>query len=282
MNIGFIGAGRVGCSFGKYLAHNQHFLSGYYSRNPESSASAANYTSSKQFININELISSSDIIFVTVPDGAIEGVWKEIATYDISGKIICHCSGALSSSVFSGIRDHNAYGYSVHPFLAISSKFDSYQDISTAFFTIEGSAERIDVIKSLIADCGNPYQIIQSDVKTKYHAAAVFASNLMIGVMDAASELLIDCGFTREEAMCALGPIITGNVQSALTKGTVDALTGPVERCDTETVRKHLEALNNSSVQGLYKEASRQLVRIASGKYPDRDYEELKKVLEMC
>ncbi|MCR5102720.1 MAG: DUF2520 domain-containing protein [Butyrivibrio sp.] len=282
MNIGFIGAGKVGCSLGKYLTFNQHFLSGYYSRNPESSASAANYTGSRQFLDLSELISSSDIIFVTVPDGAIASVWDEIVRFDISGKIICHCSGALSSSVFSGIRDHSAYGFSVHPFLAISGKFDSYQDISKAFFTIEGSAEKIQEVCKLISDMGNSYQIIQADVKTKYHAAAVFASNLMIGVMDGAAQLLKECGFTDEQAEKALIPIISGNIQNAIEKGTTKALTGPVERCDTGTVKGHISALEDSDLKNLYVEASKQLIKVALRKHPDRDYEELKNFLEIC
>ena len=280
MKIGFIGAGKVGFSLGKYLTLNRHFLSGYYSRNPESSASAANFTGSKQFLKLSKLVEASDIIFVTVPDSAIESVRDEIMRFDISGKIVCHCSGAFSSSIFSGIQDHHAYGYSVHPFLAISSRYDSYRDLSKAFFTIEGCSEQMQTVKALISDCGNPCRIIGADVKTKYHAAAVFASNLMIGVMDAAVELLGECGFTTSEARTALEPIISGNIQNALNIGTASALTGPVERCDICTVKKHMDALEDENILNLYANASLQLIKIASRKHPDRDYADLKELLK--
>ena len=51
MKIGFIGAGRVGCSIGKYLKESGLHIAGYYDTIKESAASAAAFTSSKEFAN---------------------------------------------------------------------------------------------------------------------------------------------------------------------------------------------------------------------------------------
>ena len=92
----------------------------------------------------------SDIIFITVVDGAIKTVWDCISMYNLECKIVCHCSGALSSEVFSKIDKQGAYRYSVHPLFACSSKEDSYKDISSALFTIEGSKEKLTFMKSMM------------------------------------------------------------------------------------------------------------------------------------
>ena len=50
MKIGFIGAGKVGFSLGKYFAEKGMELSGYYSKNPASSKAAAEFTSDRKSV----------------------------------------------------------------------------------------------------------------------------------------------------------------------------------------------------------------------------------------
>ena len=100
MQISFIGAGKVGVSLGKYFISKGRKVGGYYSLSPESAAWAANFTNTKQYQSIEEIISSSDMIFFTVPDDKIGEVW-EVAKPYAHGKIIAHCSGIHSSNIFS-------------------------------------------------------------------------------------------------------------------------------------------------------------------------------------
>ena len=71
MQISFIGAGKVGVSLGKYFISKGRKVGGYYSLSPKSAAWAANFTNTKQYQSIEEIISSSDMIFFTVPDDKI-------------------------------------------------------------------------------------------------------------------------------------------------------------------------------------------------------------------
>ncbi len=139
MNVGFIGAGKVGCSFGKYFQEHKIQVTGFYSKSEDSSLAASNFTSSKQYLNLRELVDENDTIFITTPDGQIQEVWQEIKNYQIKNKLICHCSGAISSDIFSNIQDYGAYGYSVHPMFSISDKYNSYKKLKKiiyAFLTI--------------------------------------------------------------------------------------------------------------------------------------------------
>ena len=51
MKIGFIGAGKVGFTLGKYFAENGMELSGYYSSSVASAKEAAEITGSEYFEN---------------------------------------------------------------------------------------------------------------------------------------------------------------------------------------------------------------------------------------
>ena len=103
MRIGFIGAGKVGFTLGKYFAVNGLDVAGYYSRNYKSAEEAAAFTCSEAFDSITRLAGICDIIFLTVTDGNIREVAESLKRADISDRIICHCSGALSSEIFSDI-----------------------------------------------------------------------------------------------------------------------------------------------------------------------------------
>ena len=99
MQISFIGAGKVGVSLGKYFISKGRKVGGYYSLSPESAAWAANFTNTKQYQSIEEIISNSDMIFFTVPDDKIGEVWEAAKPY-ANGKIIAHCSFSNNLPLF--------------------------------------------------------------------------------------------------------------------------------------------------------------------------------------
>ncbi len=274
MDIGFIGAGKVGVSLGRYLKENHAHLIGYYSPNPVSAKEAAEYTKTKSFLTVEEVVKESELLFLTVPDGQISKVWEQIKDLPVAGKIICHCSGLLSSAVFSGIASKGAFGYSIHPLLAVSDKFQSYQTMYQAVFTLEGSEEKRDSVKELLCRCGNQVVYLDACKKVKYHAAAVMASNLVAALYEEAQELLLECGFSKELAAESLKPLFLGNAHAVAQKGAVAALTGPVERLDTETVKKHLDALEGMERE-MYRLLSLTAAKMARQKHPERDYKEL-------
>ena len=277
MKIGLIGAGKVGFSMGKYLTERGVNVSGYYSSRSESAKEAAIFTKTKYYESIEEIVEASDTLFLTVPDGKIREVYSEIIQTDIKGKCLVHLSGALSSEVFSGIRERGAKGFSIHPICAVSDKLTGYRDLSKAYFTVEG--ENAEEFAELFRSFGNHVEVISAEHKVKYHAAAVFASNLAVGLYDFASGMLKDCGLSAEFSGQALLPLFLGNAENIRAYGTVQALTGPVERADGATIQKHLTALTEDERE-VYCLLSQRLIDIAKQKNPEKDYRMLRQLLE--
>ena len=278
MKIGFIGAGKVGCTLGKYFSQGGLELSGYYSRTKVSATEAAQFTNSNYYSDLLSLLEDSDFIFITVSDDKISSIWDQIKEMPIQSKIICHCSGSISSQIFSGINQYGAFGYSVHPLLAIHSKKDSYKSLHDALFTVEGDSTKMPQVIALLKGLGNSVQTIPTSAKRNYHAAAVFASNHIVALAQISIDLLMDCGFSQDAARQAITPLLTGNVANIVNVGTKAALTGPVERNDISTIQKHLSYLTPEQ-QTIYKELSKILVKIGLEKHPELDYGELQKLL---
>lgn len=279
MKIGFIGAGKAGTALGDYFHQKGLTLSGYASRSGQSAKEAAQFTNSKYYSTYNALVADSDMIFLTVSDSAISSVWNLIKEMPLQDKIICHCSGSISSQVFSGIHDKGACAYSIHPLLAIHSKEHSYENLTHAIFTVEGDKKYLHKIVHLLENLGNKVQSIATESKPLYHAAAVFASNHVVALAKVSMDLLGKCGFDENAALAAISPLLMGNVTNIAKVGPTQALTGPVERNDVSTVQKHLDGLDDS-YQTLYRELSKVLVGIGKERHTETNYEEMLRLLK--
>ena len=273
MKIGIIGAGKVGFSLGRFLAHGGIQITGYYSRSQESAKEAGAFTDSGYFCSLKDLVKESDAIFITVPDSAIRDVFLELCTFEIKNKYICHCSGALSvKDAFPGIEDRGAFGVSVHPLFPISSKYASYGELQDAFFCLEGNEKAAAAFEGILKGLGVRTQRIAPENKVLYHAGCVIAGNFMCALAMEAIELLCMCGFSEEGAKDALSPLMEANLSHILEDGPVKALTGPAERADTVTVSKHLDALADPDANKLYRLLSLKLAQMAGQKHPNKDY----------
>ena len=291
MKLGVIGAGRVGVSLGKYFSKVDGVeLTGYYSRTLKSAEEGAAFTGSSVFTSLQDILEASDTLLITTPDGEISSVWDCIVKEcDIAGmkdqpdrnsyhKIVCHVSGSLSSEVFSENKRYGIAVCSMHPMYAFHQKYESYKQLHHVFFTLEGDRDALAVFTDLLNTCGNSFAVIDSDAKVKYHCAAAMASNQVVALIGKSMDMLMECGFTKQAAYEMLKPLARDNVKNIFDKGVEAALTGPVERNDVDTVKKHLAVLKPDEAK-LYSLLSEKLVGISESKYPEADYREMRSVL---
>ena len=235
--IGFIGAGKCGMSLAYYFRSKGVNIRGFSSRN--------NDTEDFELLSCEDLVRTSDIIFITVTDTAIPDVWECVSGMDLTGKIICHCSGSLSSEIFIGADPDMVC--SVHPMLAFNSRHTSIDAVEQAFFTVEGGRSAINGVCEILSLCKNKFRIIDAKDKAKYHAASCFASNFVVAVCDKAVRLLSECGFSENEAQEALTPLMRNNMENIINCGAAEAITGPAARRDFITIERHLDALDKKT-----------------------------------
>ena len=282
MNIGIIGAGKVGVSVGRYLKDNNIQIAGFYDVDCDNAAFAAQFTNTDCFSDLEKLVIMSDTLFITTPDNVIGSVWDCIIKNNMSvqNKIVCHFSGALSSDVFTDSQSTGASVCSIHPMLAFSDKLTSYRIPANTFFALEGDETAVSAMKSLFETLGNTVCVIDKSKKSLYHTAASVLSNELVALLDMGYSLLEQCGFSRDEAVNATQNLVLGNVNSVLENGCVNALTGPVERNDLQTVNKHVESLKVEDRQ-IYILLAKRLVNLAKARNKDRDYAELSEFLDL-
>jgi len=300
--IGFIGAGKVGFSLGRHISERAYGFKvcGYYSRSPESAREAAAFAGGSAFGTMEELAGECDLLFLTVPDGQIADVWAQLLPALTDSKhgralYIAHCSGSQDSRIFTPRPDaepylcagagtgeltvpaHLYFG-SLHPLLAVHDKTTAYENLADAYFTVEGDPAFTEIAGALMTSLGNPFCKIEAEQKTLYHAASVMVSNLVCALAYEGMEVFKACGLDAGFAESAWRALFLGNAENIAALGPVSALTGPIERGDTATVAKHLDALTGDTKE-IYLLLSRALTETAQRKNPERDYSELKVLL---
>ena len=191
---------------------------------------------------------------MAVPDHAVDGVAARISRLKPSRRLsFVHVSGALrldALGAFSG----NPVG-SFHPLQSFPAPRDpsAFRGITVAVDASSSALRRR--LAKLARDVGARPLHVDDSERVLYHAAAVFASNYVVALVDEAASLLEAIGWSREEALRSLAPLMQNALAVALEQGPAAALTGPIRRGDAETVARHLEVLDrlNSRPGDLYR-----------------------------
>ncbi|MCA1793270.1 MAG: DUF2520 domain-containing protein, partial [Desulfobacteraceae bacterium] len=91
------------------------------------------------------------------------------------------------------------------------------------------------------------------------------ASNYLVTLEHFALTLLAQTGLDQARAYEILEPLIQGTLRNIASKGSVDALTGPVVRGDEDIIARHLADIDNKMPQfsAMYRLLGRHTLDIA-------------------
>lgn len=257
MKIGFIGAGKVGISFAKFLCNNGLEISGFYNRTKAHVKKAVDFTQTKEYTTPDKLVVDSDVIFITVSDDAIEEVLNNsIDTLDeLSSKAFVHMSGAHSSIILKAAYIKGATVYSLHPLQSVSDIEMAVEQFSKSYFSIESYNGEIGEHLEEILDKLSHWFEISTEHKPIYHMAACVFSNYLVTLMSFGLDLMDSIGVSEKEAFSAMTPLIMGTLSNIQANGINESLTGPLSRGDKETIKMHLETyrMHNKKYEVLYR-----------------------------
>jgi predicted short-subunit dehydrogenase-like oxidoreductase (DUF2520 family) len=282
-----IGAGVVGTSLAYLLRHAGWEFLGAASRSFESARRACKFVGDGiPTGNAVDLARVADIVFITTPDDAIEGVCEELAEAEAfrDGAVVAHCSGALSSEVLAAARECGAAIGSLHPLQTLPTVERAVDLLPGSWCCIEGDPEAVERLEEAARKIKAHPLTVKTEKKPLYHAAAAVACNYLVTLEDAALRLAEEAGIAREEALEALMPLIRGTIANLEEAGPTAALTGPIARGDVETVRGHLEALRQHTpdLLPLYSVLAERTIEIAreKGTLSESQSEHLLRLLE--
>ena len=242
--IGFIGAGRVGGSLALAMSRAGYAVVAVSSRTLASRESFADRIKDCiAYPDFQDTVDACDMLFVSTSDDAISQVaetvnWRE-------GQGVAHCSGAASLDVLEAAQAQGASPGALHPMQAFSSVENGVLSIPGITFGIEGDAEMREYLSAIAADIGGNPVFLEAKDKALYHVSGVMMGNLLTCLVGISAEIWEQFGYTRDDGVKALVPMVRAIAYNVETSGIPAAVAGPYPRGDLGTAVKHVEALQS-------------------------------------
>lgn len=240
-----IGGGHVGRVLGRLFAATGAFaVQDVLARSADSAARAAAFIGSGVAAASYAALRPADVYMLSVTDDQIVPACEALAAaVPLRGAVVFHCSGALASDRLQPARVAGACVASVHPIRSFADVDAVAAGFAGTFCGIEGDQQALDVLLPALAAIGARAVQIDPAAKTVYHAAAVFASNYLVTVIDAALRAYQAAGIPEDVARELARPLAIESMENAFRLGAAPALTGPVARGDMATVLRQQDAV---------------------------------------
>ena len=198
----------------------------------------------KPYSRLTPEILDSKVILLTTPDGALGTAANTLASFDESklrDKIVLHTSGAMDRAVLAPLARRGAFTGSLHPMQTFSGR--GAPNLEKVIFAVEGDRRAAAVARKIARSLGGVPVAISGENKPAYHAAGLLVAGHSLGLMEAASQVLLKLGFRRRDALRALLPLTRQMLDNFEKIGPQKSWTGPLSRGDFETVARHTKAM---------------------------------------
>ena len=248
LRLGIIGAGRVGTGLALSFARAKCNVVAVASRSVASAKRLARRVPGARAVSSpQEAADRSDLVFLTVPDDAIEAVASGIRWRADVGCV--HCSGAADLDVLSKAAAEGALVGGFHP-LRMFGEIGSFdmRGCSIAIAGPEALARKLDRLARAIG--ARPLRLPEGG-RALYHAAANFSGAFVVALIAETLVLWKRLGIAERDALRALLPLLRGSVDNVEKLGAAGALGSVIARGDVGTIRKHLDALATAAPESL-------------------------------
>ena len=259
IKVAIVGAGKVGRTLGRLARAAGYEIGTVACRTAAHAEEAARFIGSGRPTTSPE---GAELTLLTVPDGEISAIARSLRVP--VGAVVAH---ACASQGVEAVRPHRPGG-AIHPLRSFADPGGAAARFAGTACAVDGDPEAVEVLEEFArAIGGHPFQV-RTDRKPLYHAGAVLASNALVALLEGALRLFEEAGVDRAAALGPLASLSEGTLANVRSVGIPAALTGPVERGDAATVRRHVEALADGApkLAEAYAALGRLTVEVAEAK----------------
>ncbi len=275
-NLNIIGCGKLGKTIG-FLLKDKITINAILNTSLNSTQEAQTFIGEGHAISDYSQLTPASLYLIGTPDRHTAEVAEQLKA---SGKIrpgdlVFHCAGALSVEVLQPLKDCGALIASVHPSKSFADPHKNITNFKGTICAIEGEATEL--LSLLFESIGARVFEIKSDAKKAYHVPCVMASNYLVTLAAMSQECYQAAGLEPDLARALTCSLMEGTLANLRDRSPAQALTGPIARCDLETLRGHMKTLAfNPELQALYAALGKYTVGLTT-----HDAEKKKEMLEV-
>ena len=173
----------------------------------------------------------TDVLVIATPDDAIGDVAASVEPCEAT--LVVHMSGALAP----GVLGHHPRRAGLHPLVSIpDADVGTVRLLGGCTFATAGDAGVLEIVALL----GGKAIEIHDEQRVRYHAAACVAANHLVVLTGQVERLAQQVGVPAD----AYWDLMETTLENVRQLGSARSLTGPAARGDTETIARHLAALD--------------------------------------
>jgi predicted short-subunit dehydrogenase-like oxidoreductase (DUF2520 family) len=249
ITLGFIGAGRVGTGLATGFARAGHDVVAIASRSIASAQALAKRVPGARAVAPQEVADRADLVFLTVPDDAIETVASSVRWR--AGCACVHCSGAADLDTLKKAIADGALAGGFHPLHMFGELGESDDALRGCAVALAGPDALVEKLERLARSLGARTLRLPEGGRALYHASANFSGAFVIALIQETIALWKKLGIAEGDALAALLPLLRGTVDNVERLGAAGGLGSAVARGDVGTIRRHLDVLAKEAPESL-------------------------------
>ena len=243
--IGIVGTGKVARALALGLQNHSSAPPMVWGRAPVKCREAVGHLAHAQAVSsLSDIVDTCDVVAIAVADDAIPKVVRAISEAGALSQapLVFHVSGGSGTAVLEPLRQMGAKTAAIHPAMTFTGdpKLELERMAGSHFAVTGSSPESSQLAQSIVEALGGISVEIPEAYRALYHAALCHAANHLVTLFAGACHAL--CAAGVDDPAGLLAPLARAALENSIANG-FGALSGPVLRGDTETIRRHLAAL---------------------------------------
>lgn len=250
LDVGVVGAGRVGTTLAAALAQAGHRVVGATAVSRSSRDRVADRLPGVPVAEPQDVVAAADLVLLTVPDDALPGLVSGLLATgaELTGRLVAHTSGRYGTGILDEATRSGALPLALHPVMTFTGRPDDLSRLAGICFGVTSPEALRPVAEALVVEMGGEPVWIAEERRALYHAALAGGANHLVTLVVESMDLLRAVGVPEPKHM--LGPLLGAALDNALRLG-MNGLTGPVARGDAGTVADHVRELGQVSPEGM-------------------------------
>jgi predicted short-subunit dehydrogenase-like oxidoreductase (DUF2520 family) len=188
------------------------------------------------------VVDASDIVFLCVPDDAIEPVAGSVTWR--RGVAAVHCSGALGLGVLANVAEAGGLRGAFHPLQLFADAEVAARHLRGAAVAVEADGDLIGALEGLAERIGARPLRVPAEARAAYHAGSHYAAAFICVLLAEGATILEHAGIDADVAAWGLQGLARGTLEAIHAVGPAKAMAGAYARGDAGTAARHLEALD--------------------------------------
>jgi predicted short-subunit dehydrogenase-like oxidoreductase (DUF2520 family) len=149
------------------------------------------------------------------------------------------------------LEERGATTASFHPICSFALNPSDNIYLKEAWIDIETDKAGQKILEQVFWFHKDKFFSVDASSKLKFHLASVCFSNFLVALSDVGLKILQDTTASEPDLLKIFQPLIYATLAQIKKSGIRDAVTGPASRGDLETIKKHIELLQEQNSDAL-------------------------------